>query len=76
MFDGQRLGGVQPRLLLRVDEVAQMIGVSKATAYELINRGEIPSIRLAGRRGRGLLRVPAGALQKMIADRSAQGAGE
>jgi len=70
MLDAQRLGGSQPRLLLRVDEVAQMIGVSKATAYDLINRNEIPSIRLAGRGGRGLLRVPADALQRMIADRT------
>jgi excisionase family DNA binding protein len=64
--------GFERRLLLRVDEVARMIGVSKATAYDLINRGEIPSIRLAGRCGRGLLRVPAEALRKMIALRCAR----
>jgi excisionase family DNA binding protein len=72
MLDGQRLGVAQARLLLRVDEVAQMIGVSKATAYDLISRKEIPSIRLAGRGGRGLLRVPADALQRLIADRTAE----
>jgi len=58
------------RILLRVDEVAQMIGVSKATAYDLVNRREIPSVRLAGRGGRGLLRVPAAALRQMIEERT------
>ncbi len=58
------------RLLYRVDEVAAMIGVSKATAYDLVNRNQIPSIRLTGRGGRGLLRVPADALRKMIDERS------
>ncbi len=61
------------RLLLRVDEVAGMIGVSKATAYDLVNRNEIPSIRLAGRGGRALLRVPADALRKLIEERSTGG---
>jgi excisionase family DNA binding protein len=54
------------RILLRVSEVADLIGVSKATAYDLVNRGSIPSVRLAGRGGRGLLRVPAEALHKLI----------
>ena len=30
------------RLLYRVDELAGMIGVSKSTAYTLINKNEIP----------------------------------
>ena len=68
--------GVGERLLLRVDEVARLIGVSKATAYDLINRNEIPSIRLAGRGGRGLLRVPAAALRQMIQNLTAGGASE
>jgi excisionase family DNA binding protein len=76
MLDAQRLGGLQSRLLLRVDEVAQMIGVSKATAYDLVNRNEIPSIRLAGRGGRGLLRVPADALRKMVEQRSTSAEGK
>jgi excisionase family DNA binding protein len=58
------------RLLLRIDEVARLIGVSKATAYDLINRGEIPSVRLAGRGGRDLLRVPALMLRKLIEQRT------
>jgi excisionase family DNA binding protein len=56
------------RLLLRVSEVADLIGVSKATAYDLISRGSIPSVRLAGRGDRGMLRVPADALKKLASD--------
>ena len=63
-------GGAKDRLLLRVGEVAAMIGVSRATAYDLVYRNEIPSIRLAGRGARGLLRVPADALRKMIEERT------
>ncbi|MGO9056953.1 MAG: helix-turn-helix transcriptional regulator [Candidatus Binataceae bacterium] len=62
----------QDRLLLRVDEVASAIGVSRATAYDLINRGELPSVRLCGRGGRGMLRVPAEALRKLIEERTGQ----
>lgn len=49
------------RLLLRISEVADAIGVSKSTAYTLAARGEIPTVRLGG-----LLRVSADALQKLI----------
>jgi excisionase family DNA binding protein len=78
MIHAQRDGfghGFDNRLLLRVDEVAQLIGVSKATAYDLVNRNQIPSIRLEGRGGRGLLRVPADALRKMIEERAASSEG-
>ena len=61
------------RLLLRVDEVAAMIGVSKATAYDMVNRGSIPSVRLTGRGGRGLLRVPADSLRKLAQTRDSEG---
>ncbi len=53
------------RLLLRVDEVAAMIGVSKSTAYALINKGDLPSIRIGN-----LLRVPADMLRKLIEGRA------
>ena len=34
---------------LRVEEVARMLGISRGSAYEAIQRGEIPHIRI-GRR--------------------------
>jgi excisionase family DNA binding protein len=55
------------RLLLRPREVADLIGVSRTTAYDLINAGQIPSIKI-----NGLLRVPAAGLEQMIADRLAE----
>lgn len=53
------------RVFLRIAEVADALGVSRATAYELVNRGSIPSVRFEGRGGRGILRVPAEALRKL-----------
>lgn len=52
-------------LLYRPREVADLIGVSRTTAYELIAAGTIPSVRLGN-----LLRVPAAALEKLIAESS------
>jgi excisionase family DNA binding protein len=52
------------RLLLRPREVADLIGVSRSTAYELINTGQIPSLRIGG-----MLRVPAAGLEQMIIER-------
>jgi excisionase family DNA binding protein len=37
------------RLVLTVTEVAAALGISRAHAYELVARGELPSLRL-GRR--------------------------
>lgn len=53
------------KMYLRINEVAEHLGVSRATAYDLVNRGVIPSIRLEGRGERGILRVPAEALRKL-----------
>ena len=49
------------RLTLTVPEVAEIVGVSRAHAYELIRLGRIPSIRL----GRRLI-VPRKALEDFL----------
>lgn len=49
------------RLALTVTEAAALLGISRALAYELVARGELPSIRL-GRR----LVVPKVALLEML----------
>jgi excisionase family DNA binding protein len=49
------------RLVLRIDEVAALIDVSRTTAYALVNKGEIPSIRIGG-----MLRIPNDALRRLI----------
>ncbi|MBI2187320.1 MAG: helix-turn-helix domain-containing protein [Acidobacteria bacterium] len=50
------------RLMLRVIEAAEALGVSRAKAYELIAAGEIPSVRIGG-----CVRVPVAALKDWIA---------
>lgn len=47
----------------RISEVAQILSIGKSLAYQLVASGEIPSVRLAGRRS---VRVPAKALQEWI----------
>jgi excisionase family DNA binding protein len=49
------------RLALRVPETAEVLGISRSKAYDLIGRQVIPSIRLAGS-----IRVPVDALKKLL----------
>jgi excisionase family DNA binding protein len=42
------------RLLLRVSETAQLIGLGKSKTYDLIAKGEIPAVRIGK-----CVRVPA-----------------
>lgn len=49
------------RLTLSVDEAASLLGISRALAYELIARDELPSLRL-GRR----IVVPRRALEQLV----------
>ena len=49
------------RLTLTVEEAAQALGISRAFAYEAVDNGDIPCIRI----GRRIL-VPKVALEKMI----------
>ena len=50
-------------LVLTVEEVAQLLRVSRAFAYELVNRGDLPCLRL----GRRVL-VPRRALERFVDD--------
>ena len=49
------------RLLLRPQEAAEALGVSRSKAYELIANRTIPSIKVGGS-----VRVPAGSLRQWI----------
>ena len=49
------------KLLLRPAEAGELIGVSRAQAYNMIQRGEIPSVRL----GRSV-RVPLEGLREHV----------
>ena len=49
------------RLTVSVEEAGRLLGISRGLAYMLVNRGDIPSIRL-GRR----LVVPRRALDRLL----------
>ena len=57
------------RLTVSVEESAQMLGISRALAYELVRKNEIPSIKL-GRR----LVVPLAALHRLLQTPNAEDA--
>jgi excisionase family DNA binding protein len=62
---GLASGAIAPvgeRLTLTVEEAATLLGISRAFAYEAVNRGEVPSIRI----GRRIL-VPKTALHRLLA---------
>ena len=56
------------RLMLRPAEAANSIGVSRSKCYELIARGDIPSVKVGG-----CVRVPVQALRDWIAGQLASG---
>jgi len=62
MHDVQESMNTRPQsLLLRGGEVAKVLGVSRAMAYRLMQRGELPVVRIGS-----CVRVPAEALRAWI----------
>lgn len=51
----------RPRMTISVDETADLLGISRWLAYDQIQRGELPAVRV-GRR----LRVPVRPLLALI----------
>lgn len=49
------------RLAVSVDEAAHLLGISRDLAYDLVSRGELPSVRL-GRR----IVVPRLSLERLL----------
>jgi excisionase family DNA binding protein len=61
-FAAPGTGGQHPdRLTLTVEETAEILGISRALAYEAVRRGEIPHLRI-GRR----IVVPVVAVTRLI----------
>lgn len=52
---------VEDRLVFTVEEAAQLLGISRSFAYEAVQQGEIPSMRI----GRRIL-VPKAALDRLL----------
>ncbi len=58
-------------LLLRIDAAAERLAVSRATLYRLLQRGELPTVRIGS-----AVRVPVSALERWLADQlTSQGGG-
>ncbi len=47
----------------RVDDAARLLSISRSEAYTLISKGVIPHIRI----GKKMIRIPAYALNEMVA---------
>jgi excisionase family DNA binding protein len=60
-----RAGQEDGRLTWTVTEAAQLLGISRASAYEAAHRGELP-VQVIGRR----MLVPRVALLRLLADQS------
>jgi len=60
--------GAPLRLLLRIPEVAETLGIGRTKIYELIATGELPTIRV----GRAI-RISVSTLQKWVEAREQQG---
>ncbi len=63
-----RVGHVEARmdrLLLRPDEVADLLGIGRSKTYELIAAGDLPAVRVGKR-----YRIPAEALRAWVEHRS------
>jgi len=59
-MDTTKLESRVRRVLLRPEEVAFALGVSRSTAYKMIATGALPSVRVAG-----VVRVPAAAVEAL-----------
>ena len=57
----QIVGSGVERLTLSVEEAAHLLGISRALAYELVRRGDLPRLQL-GRR----IVVPRMALEELV----------
>jgi len=57
------------RLTMTVEEAGRALGISRATAYMLVNTGRLPAIRISDRR----IIIPKKAISELLASASKQG---
>ena len=56
----------EPPMLLRVEEVAKLLGLGRTRTFQMVAAGQLPVVRI----GR-FVRVPRAALEEWIAERTA-----
>ncbi|MCA1844015.1 MAG: helix-turn-helix domain-containing protein [Actinobacteria bacterium] len=56
------------RLVLSVAEAAEMLGISRTLAYDLVARHELPALRLGGR-----IVIPRRPLERLVDGQPSQG---
>jgi excisionase family DNA binding protein len=56
-------------LLVRVEEAARLLSLSRSTLYELLASGQIPRVKLGAS-----VRIPTAALQEWVAKNTEYGA--
>lgn len=54
-------------LLLRVEDAAKVLSLSRSTVYEMLAKGELPSVKYRSAR-----RVPLAALEKWVVDNTTE----
>lgn len=63
-----------PRLALTREELAESIGVSARTVWQMTQRGELPHVRLGAANGRVV--YPVALVQAWLAERAKEGGAE
>jgi excisionase family DNA binding protein len=63
----RRDAAVEP-LLVRVEEAARILSLSRSTIYEMMDAGELPSVRRGAAR-----RIPVAALREWVVQQTTRG---
>ena len=58
----------QEKLTISILDCAKLLGIGRSAAYEAVRRGQIPSLKIGGRR-----LVPRVALEKLLAEAGTAG---
>jgi excisionase family DNA binding protein len=59
--------------LLKPEEIANILGVSRSTAMRMLHESQIPTIRLRAGKRKNILRVDEAALERWIHSREREG---
>lgn len=58
----------ESKMTVSVEEMAEMLGISRSVAYQLIKQSDFPVVRVSERR----LIIPVKSLEKWLEDRAVQ----